>query len=418
MLRSVEPLVNISLKPSRGLGRVLLALLPAWLGWTTSQALIGWLVFAQTGSPAIVGLAFALRFAPLAIAGVPAGALSDRRGRIQILQGSNVLAVAVSFSVVAISLAGVTSTFVLLAAAAIFGLADTGRMVSGNNLVYDLAGDLGTTRAVAVSNFVSGIGVALGGALSGFTLSAAGPAATATVVGVAYGISALLLIGVADAPRQRPVAAPAFAEAIRAGLALLRDVPSVRVLIGVALAVELFAFSYLALDPVFAGKVFAAGPAGLGVIFVARAAGRLVGSGILVMAPPRQSLGRALTAAILGFGLALVAYALAPRLLIAAPFILGAGLASVVVDAVVLTALQASVEPGLRGRVAGLWVVIVGLQPVGALEIGLVAQVAGARFALGLNGLIVAAFGVVLLRGSLGRRIGDIETSSTLYQGH
>jgi MFS family permease len=405
------------LKPGRGLGRVLLALLPAWLGWTASQALIGWLVFVQTGSPAVVGLAFALRFAPLAIAGVPTGALSDRRGRVQILQGSNALAVAVAFSIVVISLAGVTSTIVLLAAAAIFGLADTGRMVSGNNLVYDLAGDLGTTRAVAASNFVSGIGVALGGAISGFALTAAGPAATATVVGVAYVISALLLIGVSDAPLKQPAAAPAFAASISAGLALLRDVPSVRVLIGVALAVELFAFSYLALDPVFAGKVFAAGPAGLGVIFVARAIGRLGGSGILVLTPPRRSLGRALTAAVLGFGLALVAYALAPQLLIAAPFILGAGLASVVVDALVLTALQASVEPGSRGRVAGLWVVIVGLQPIGALEVGLVAQVAGARFALGLNGVIVAAFGLLLLRSALGRRISGIETSTTVYQG-
>jgi hypothetical protein len=184
----------------------------------------------------------------------------------------------------------------------------------------------------------------------------------------------------------------------------------------VALAVELFAFSYVALDPVFAGRVFAVGPAGLGAIFVARAAGRLSGAGILVLAPPRQSMGRALTAAILGFGLALVAYALSPRLLIAAPFIVGAGLASVVVDALVLTALQGSVESGSRGRVAGLWVVIIGLQPIGALEVGLVAQVAGARFALGLNGVIVAAFGLVLLRSALGRRILGIETGNTLYQ--
>src|SRR4029077_1364614 len=132
-----------------------------------------------------------------------------------------------------------------------------------------------TTRAVAASNFVSGVGVALGGAISGFTLSVAGPRGTGTGGGTTFGISALLLIGVSDALRKRPPVAPTFAAAIRAGVALLRDVPSVRVLIGVALAVELFAFSYVALDPVFAGRVFAVGPAGLGAIFVARAAGRL-----------------------------------------------------------------------------------------------------------------------------------------------
>lgn len=323
------------------------------------------------------------------------------------------------FAIVALALLGVTPLVVLLAAAASFGLADAGRMVSGNNLVYDLAGDLGTTRAIAASNFVSGIGAALGGAIAGVTLSVAGPAVTATVVGLAYGSSALLLMGVSDLPVTRPKATPSFAAAVGAGLVLLRDVPTVGVLIGVALAVELFAFSSIALDPVFAGKVFVAGPAGLGLILVARAVGRLSGSGILALVPPRRSLGRALALAVLGFGLALVAYALAPRLLIAVPILFGSGIASVVVDALVLTALQTGVEAGSRGRVAGLWVLIVGLQPIGVLEVGLVAQFAGARLAQVLNGLIVTAFGLLLLGTALGRRIRDIETiSQSSYQGH
>lgn len=226
------------------------------------------------------------------------------------------------------------------------------------------------------------------------------------------------MIGTSDLPVSRPEAPPSFAAAVGAGISMLRRVPTVGVLIGVALAVELFAFSCVALDPVFAGKVFLAGPAGLGLILAARAIGRLTGSGILALAPHRRSLGRVLARAVLGFGLALIAYALAPRLLIAAPIVLGVGIASVVVDALLLTALQAGVEAGSRGCVAGLWVVIVGLQPIGVLEVGLVAQVAGARFAQVLNGMIVAAFGLLLLGTALGRRIRDIETvSQSAYEG-
>jgi MFS family permease len=410
--------VGAALKLTRGLGLLLLALFPSWLGWTVSQALIGWLIFAATASPALVGLAFALRFAPLAVAGVPIGALSDRLGRIRILQSSNSLAATTSFALVPLSLSGRMPLFVLLAAAAMFGLADAGRMVSANNLVYDLAGDLGTTRAIAASNFVSGLGAALGGAIVGVTLSVAGPAVTAMVVGLAYGASALLLLRVSDLPLTRSAAPPSFVAAVGAGLALLREVPTVGVLIGVALTVELFAFSSVALDPVFAGKVFMAGPVGLGLILVARAVGRLSGSGILVLKPPRRSLGRAIAVAVLGFGLALAVYALVPRLLIAMPIVVGAGIASVVVDALVLTALQAAVEVGSRGRAAGLWVLIVGLQPIGVLEVGLVAQFAGARFAQELNGLIVTAFGLLLLGTTLGRRIRQIETiGQSTYQG-
>jgi MFS family permease len=403
---------------SPGLGRLLFALLPSWIGFSASLALIGWLVFATTASPALVGLAFALRLAPLAVAGVPIGAMSDRFGRTRILQGSNLLAATISFAIVALSLRGMAPLSVLFVAAATFGLADAGRMVAGNNLAYDFAGDFGTTRAIAASNFVSGIGAAFGGAVAGVTLSVAGPAVTASAVGLAYGTSALLLLGTSDLQVARTEAPPSFAAAVGAGLAMLRRVPTVGLLIGVALAVELFAFSCVALDPVFAGKVFLAGPAGLGLILAARAIGRLTGSVILALAPHRRSLGRALALAVLGFGLALIAYALAPRLLIAVPIVLGVGIASVVVDALVLTALQAGVEAGSRGRVAGLWVVIVGLQPIGVLEVGLVAQVAGARFAQVLNGLIVAAFGLLLLGTALGRRIRDIETvSQSAYQG-
>lgn len=90
--------------------------------------------------------------------------------------------------------------------------------------------------------------------------------------------------------------------------------------------------------------------------------------------------------------------------------VLGAGIASVLVDALILAALQASVDATSRGRVAGLWVLMIGLQPVGVLEVAFLAQIAGARFAQELNGAMVAIFGMVLLATSVGRRLKDVET--------
>ncbi|MFI5281802.1 MAG: MFS transporter [Candidatus Dormibacterales bacterium] len=383
--------------------------MPAWFGWAASQALFGWLVFDATESPALVSVAFALRLLPLAIAGVPVGALSDRLGRIRILQGSNLLAAAIATALAAIAWSGRTELLTLLVAAAAFGLADSGRLVSGNNLVFDLAGGLGTTRAVAASNFVAGIGVAIGGGAAGQSLSRASPAVVAVAVALAYAASAALMTGVSEVRHARPAERPSFAASLGAGLAMLREVPVVGGLIGLAFVVEVFAFSAMALDPVFAGKVFTVGPAGLGLIIVARAGGRLCGSGILVLSPPQRALGRVLTFAVVGFGIALVTYAVAPRFQLALPLVLGAGVASVLVDALVLTALQTAVEHGSRGRAAGLWVLIVGLQPIGVLEVGLVAQFLGARDAQLLNGLIVGVFGLVLVGTGLGRRIREIE---------
>jgi hypothetical protein len=61
---------------SRALWRLLVSFLFSWISYTASVALIGWLVFERTRSPAVVSIAFALRFVPLAFTGVLAGVLS------------------------------------------------------------------------------------------------------------------------------------------------------------------------------------------------------------------------------------------------------------------------------------------------------------------------------------------------------
>lgn len=393
-----------------GLGYLLVAMLPSWLAWSASVAVIGWLAYAATRAPGVVGLVFALRLAPLVLLGVPVGTLSDRFGRIRILQASNVVAAAIFLWLAVLGMSMTPSIAVLLSASIGLGVADAGRMVCGNNLVFEFAGQLGPTRAFALSNFVGAIGQIAGGAIAGVALSSAGPSLAAAIVASGSAASALLLIAIGDVHKSGSVQFPSFTGALRDGLALLRRVPTVGLLIAVALVVEMFAFSCVALDPVFAGKVFLVGPVGLGLIIAGRSFGRLAGSGALAVVPPRRSVGRTLAIAVLGFGLALAAYSQAPGLVVALPLVVAAGVASVLVDALVLAALQASVDAASRGRAAGLWVLMIGLQPIGVLEVGFVAQVAGARFAQGLNGALVVAFGVLLLATSVGKRLQDIVT--------
>jgi MFS family permease len=402
--------VTLSIWRRGAFGHLLIAMLPSWLSWSASLAVIGWLAFAATKAPGIVGLVFAVRLAPLVLLGVPVGTLSDRFGRVRILQASNLVSAAIFLGLAVLVMWTTPSIVVLLSVSIGLGLADAGRMVCGNNLVFEFAGELGPTRAFALSNFVAAIGQIAGGAIAGVALSTAGPDLAAALIASGSAATALLLIGITDRPRSGPVEFPSFTAGLRDGLALLLRVPTVGLLIVVALVVEMFAFSCVTLDPVFAGQVFLVGPAGLGLIIAARSLGRLVGSGALAVVPPRRSVGRTLSLAILGFGLALVAYSQAPGLVVALPLVLGAGIASVLVDALVLAALQASVDAESRGRAAGLWVLMIGLQPIGVLEVGFVAQIAGARFSQGLNGAMVLAFGIVLLATSVGRRLKNIGT--------
>src|SRR5579872_5943244 len=116
-----------------GLLHALVALLPAWFAWAGSVAVIGWLVFLATKSPALVGVAFAVRMAPLVLAGLPIGTLSDRVGRILVLQIANLGVAAIFAGLALFAVSGHLTVAVVLAAAAALGFFDAGRMVCGNN---------------------------------------------------------------------------------------------------------------------------------------------------------------------------------------------------------------------------------------------------------------------------------------------
>lgn len=111
------------------------------------------------------------------------------------------------------------------------------------------------------------------------------------------------------------------------------------------------------------------------------------------------------------FGAFLVAFATAPTFPLALLFTCGAGAAAAIVDVGEQTAMQASVEASVRGRAAGLWVLAVGLGPLGVLEVGILAQVVGARAAQAINGAVVVLFGLLLVMALI-RRVGEPASSA------
>jgi hypothetical protein len=347
------------------------------------------------------------------------GALSDRFGRFRLLVASNSVQAAISFALAAAALGGAPSLAVLLLASTGYGVADSGRLVSGANLTYDLSGRLGAMRAIATANVISGIGMALGGVIAGVTLGRAGPSATAAVIGVAFSAGALALIGLPQLSPPTSRRTSSLFSLVRAGLGLVRGLPAVRLLIIIALVAEVFAFSGMTLDPIFARVVFVVGPTGLGEILTARAVGRISGAAVLVLIGPRAEIGRWLAVAVSLFGAALLGYALAPAFAAALVLVWVSGVAGVTVDVLEQTALQAGVGSTSRGRAAGLWVLTLGLGPIGVVEVGFLAQLLGARVAQASDGLIVVAFGLLLL-GKLGQRVRSIATvssSSANYPG-
>ena len=146
----------------RALWSLLASFFFSWISYTGSVALIGWLLFERTRSPAVVSIAFALRFLPMAFTGVLAGVLSDRFGRRFMLVAANGAQALLSFALAIVVGVHWATAPVLILAAGAYGVADSVRLVSGMNLTYDLTRRSHPLRGMALANLVSSGGQALG----------------------------------------------------------------------------------------------------------------------------------------------------------------------------------------------------------------------------------------------------------------
>lgn len=391
--------------------RLWMSTAPASFSWAMSQLVVGWLVFETTGAPAVVGLAYMARLAPLAITGLPIGAASDRVGRVRVLQLSNGLGVLGALLLALGQSPPTASVLLAVIASVLFGLSDSARLVATPHYAHDVVGRREATQAIALTMFVAGAGQVAGALLGGAVLAAAGPSVAAVVVAGGYLLAEAPLIGLRDSGH-RSTKSLRWVDPIRQGLALARTNELVRELFLIALVTEVLAFAGIALDPVFAASVFGTGATGLGVIVGARAAGRLTGSLLIGVAHARHPFGRLLPGSVLLFGAALVGFALSPVLGVGVVFVFVAGLAGVLVDSLEQAALAAAAPAGERGRAEGLWVVALGLGPIGIAEISLLAQVSGPRVAQALNGSVVALFGLALVTGIYGRHLSSLDRSA------
>jgi ENTS family enterobactin (siderophore) exporter len=181
---------------------------------------------------------------------------------------------------------------------------------------------------------------------------------------------------------------------LRESAELLSRRTALAALIALAVVGEIFGFSAMALDPVLAGSVFATGSVGLGLIVASRSLGRLVGTIGLIARPPRN-VGGPLIAAVMLLGAATTGYAVSPTIGLAIMLVAVAGLAGGIVDSLEQSAFQMSVGEHERGSATGIWVLTLGLGPIGIAALTGAAEVVDPRLTLAISGLALAAFGLL-----------------------
>ena len=351
----------------------------AMLSYQTVAVTVGWHLYEITRDPLALGLAGLAEVIPYFCIAPFAGYLVDHvhRRRLGALACTGLAITAIILVSITRGWIPADGTWLIYGAIALTGSVRSFLTPIFYTLFARVLPRDQYARGAGFGSVVFQLGLVLGPALGGALVAWGGKDVaygTAAVFAIAAGMALLSMrIEEPHIPLER---APIFAS-IGEGL---RFVFGHQILLG-AIALDMFAVLFggaVALLPAFIKDILEAGPEALGILRGAPAAGSVIVALLLARKPIEKNAGGLLLAAVAGFGLCIIAFALSRHLWLSAAFLFASGLCDGVSVVLRSTILQLATPDAMRGRVSAINGIFIGSSnELGAFESGLAAKLLG-----------------------------------------
>jgi hypothetical protein len=399
---------------SRGLGRLLTDVRPLrasrdyrrlWIGTTVSQlgqqmtaVTIAIQVYALTHSTFAVGLVGLFSLAPLIAFGLYGGAFADAFDRRKIALLSSTGLWALSLVLVAHAALHVDSVAVLYVVVALqsgfFAVNNPTRAAIIPRLIDREL--LPAANALNMASF--NLGFTVGPLLGAFAIGAGGYGFAYAVDAVTFTAALYALLRLPPIPPEPLDGARPSRPGLRSvveGLRFLRGARNVRMTFVVDLCAMVLA-QPRALFPAVAGSFFGGGVRTVGLLQAAPAMGSLAAFAVSGWVSKVRLQGRAVVLAVMAYGAAVAAFGFARALWIGVLFLAMSGAADMISAAYRSTILQTAAPDNLRGRLQGVFTVVVAGGPrMGDFVAGSTAALFTPTIALAAGGL-ACVVGVML----------------------
>ncbi len=359
-----------------------------WLAGALASAMrwldllvLGVFVYDLTGSAFQVGLLFFFRMAPRILLALPLGMLSDRVSRQSMLVVTFASLSVISAALAALVISGRVEYWHLAIGTFLTGVFWTTEFPVRRAMIGDVVPREIVGRAFAIDIGTSAVARMLGPLTGGALLQLIGAGAAFLTQAVVLLLAMLVIASFRYVPPPR-IAAPASALAdMVAGLRYVRARSLLLGAILISFAMNLFGFPYTAMVPVIGKETLGAEPLGVGILQSAEGVGALLGATLIATLAPTRIYARMYVLGT-GFFLAMVLAFSASTgypLSVACLFVAGFGMAAY--TAMQVTLIVAGSAPEMRGRVMGAVSLSLGGNPIGALNVGILAGAFGAPVA-------------------------------------
>jgi MFS family permease len=362
-------------------------------GGATQAVAQSWLVLHLTHSAFLLALTATATFTPLLLASAWAGSVADRFDRRKVLVITQSLYIGLGVALGALLVAGAVQVWMLFVFAFANGCVSAVDSPSRQVFVLELVGTDSVASAIGFNEVVINASRVLGPALGGVLLATVGFATCFFVNAASYlpplGVVVVLLWrrGWAHLP---PAQEDRGRGRVRKGLAFAWCNPAIRYSMLMAVAAGML-FNMGTTLPLMATRAYHMGAGGYGAMMATFGGGAVFGALIASSGPPWPSGQRVRGLAALT-GVVVCLAAASPRVGLFFAGLALAGFLSIWFIALANALVQLRTEPGLRGRVMGVWTMALpGSTPITSLLVGGVAtwagRAAGARDAFALPGV-------------------------------
>ncbi|MEL6218282.1 MAG: MFS transporter [Pseudomonadota bacterium] len=354
----------------------------------------GWLMTELAPSPMMVAAVQAATTLPIFLFALVAGAVADIVDRRRLLIWVNAALGLAAIAMAALVHLGLVTPWVLLFFTFLFGTGAAFIAPAWQAIVPKLVPREDLPSAIALNSMGINVSRAIGPALAGFLIVAAGLAAP-------FLVNALSVIGIIAAlVWWRPEAAPrsdlppeTVRGAIVAGLRYALNSPAMQATLVRAAAFFVFASAFWAMLPLIARETLAGGPTLYGLLLAAVGLGAVGGALLLPRIKAKLGADGTVAAGSAGTALVMLLLAIVPNQPVAIAASALAGLSWIAVLSSLNVSAQTALPDWVRARGLSVFLtVFFGSMSLGSLAWGQVASLWGLPVAL-----IAAAFGIVAL---------------------
>lgn len=380
----------------------------AMLGFQARMMAQAWLVLEMTDSDAWVGAANGVPAIPVIFLALFGGVLADRMNRRLMLVWSRLIFAALGLLTAVMISAGVMELWHLFMLAFLIGVAQTFGITAGQTLIVDIVGREKLFGANAVFGISFNTAMFVGPAVGGLLIAEFGVQAAFYLIAVLLVVSAIVasFINVAQPVRTGPPTT--VMTDLKDGIRYVWATPALRwlLLLGFML---IFAGMYLPLMPRYARDVLEVGPGGFGTLLAAQGAGGLVGAASLILAGQVRSLARVLVIVNVGFLGLVILLAFSTSLALSSVATFGIGFLIVWWGNSMRTMFQLTATDEMRGRVMGIFSLIMQMLALSWLIGGLLSELIGPQATM-IVGMVISLFFYLLAysRSPELRRVGSM----------